>query len=88
MGVLLRVEMVHIQVPQSQVTICGAGDEQLTAGSERAGNYTGVSHCTSPKHHHTQVSIKQFGLGQCKINILSIPSYKKIGLLHYNTVDI
>lgn len=83
MSVLLRMEMVHIQVPQSQVTICGAGDEHLSAGSERAGHYTGVSHCTSPKHHHTQVSIKQFVLGQCKINIFSTPSYKRKGLIHY-----
>lgn len=69
MGVLLHMEMVHIQVPQPQVTICGAGDEQLTAGSERAGHYTGVSHCPRPKQQHTQVSIKQFDLVQCKINL-------------------
>ncbi len=69
MGVLLRMEMGHIQVPQPQVPICGAGDEDLTAGSERAGHYTGVSHCARPKHQHTQVSIKQLDLQNKQYNI-------------------
>lgn len=59
MSVLLCMKMIHVQVPQTQVTVCGAGDEHLTAGSERAGHYTGVSHRTGPEHHQTYQNVNQ-----------------------------
>lgn len=48
MGVLLYVELVHVQVPQTQVPIGGAGHEQLTAGAEGAGHHRGVIHGRRP----------------------------------------
>lgn len=47
-GIFLRMELVHVQVPQTQVSIGGAGHEHLTAGAEGAGHHRGVIHCAGP----------------------------------------
>ena len=47
-GVLLCMELVHVQVPQTQVSVCGAGHEYLAAGAEGAGYHCRVSNSPSP----------------------------------------
>lgn len=47
-GIFLCMELGHVQVPQTQVSIGGAGHEHLTAGAEGAGYHCGVIHCSSP----------------------------------------
>lgn len=48
MGVLLFVELVHVQVPEPQVSIGGAGHEHLATRSEGAGDHCGVVSCSGP----------------------------------------
>ena len=47
-GVFLCVELVHVQVPQTQVSIGGTGHEHLTAGAEGAGDQCCVVHGSGP----------------------------------------
>lgn len=47
-GIFLCMELVHVQVPQTQVSIGGAGHEQLTARAEGAGYHCCVIHCSGP----------------------------------------
>lgn len=47
-GIFLRMELVHVQVPQTQVSIGGAAHEQLTARAEGAGYHCCVIHCSGP----------------------------------------
>lgn len=47
-GVFLCMELVHVQVPQTQVSIGGAGHEYLTARAEGAGYHCCVIHCSGP----------------------------------------
>lgn len=47
-GVLLRKQLVHVQVPQTQVAIGGSGHEDLTAGAEGAGYHCCVRHGPGP----------------------------------------
>lgn len=47
-GVLLFVELVHVQVPEPQVSIGGAGHEHLAARSEGAGDHCCVVNRSSP----------------------------------------
>lgn len=51
--VLLCMEMVHVQVPQTQISVGGAGHEHLTAGAEGAGHDGGVAHSSGPEHTRT-----------------------------------
>lgn len=47
-GIFLCMELVHVQVPQTQVSIGGAGHEQLTTRAKGAGYHCCVIHCSSP----------------------------------------
>lgn len=47
-GVILSVELLHVQVPQSQVSVGGSCHEHLAAGAEGAGYHGCVAHCSSP----------------------------------------
>lgn len=55
-GVLLCVELVHVQVPQTQVSIRGAGHEHLTAGAEGAGHHCCVIHRSGPSQRQKDSS--------------------------------
>lgn len=48
MGILLCMELVHIQVPETQVPIGGAGNKHLAAGAEGAGYHCCVIHRPRP----------------------------------------
>lgn len=47
-GVFLGVQLVHVQVPQTHVSVGGAAHEHLTAGAEGAGYHCGVIHGSGP----------------------------------------
>lgn len=47
-GIFLCIELLHVQIPQAQVSIGGAGHEHLTARAKGAGYYCGVAHCSGP----------------------------------------
>lgn len=47
-GVILFVQLLHVQVPQSQVSVGGSTHKHLTAGAEGAGYQGCVAHCCSP----------------------------------------
>lgn len=47
-GIFLCMELVQVQVPQTEVSIGGAGHEHLTAGAEGASYQCCVIHCSGP----------------------------------------
>lgn len=47
-GVILFVELLHVQVPQSQVSVGGSAHKHLTARAEGAGHHRCVLHCSGP----------------------------------------
>lgn len=53
-GVVLFVELLHAQVPQSQVSVGGAGHKHLTAGAEGAGHQGRVAHRSSPSEGNSR----------------------------------
>lgn len=56
-GIFLCMELIHVQVPQTQVSVAGAGHEHLTAGAEGAGYHSRVIHCSRPSQtQHTAAS--------------------------------
>lgn len=52
MGVLLHVELVHAQVPDTEVSIRGACSKQLTAGAEGTCDYHGVRNGAGPERQN------------------------------------
>lgn len=44
-GIILFVELLHVQVPQSQVSVAGSSHKHLTARAEGAGDHRCVVHC-------------------------------------------
>lgn len=52
-GVVLFVQLRHLQVPQPQVSVGGSRHEHLTAGAEGAGDQGGVAHCRAPSETHS-----------------------------------
>lgn len=57
-GVILFVELLHVQVPQPQVSVGRSSQKHLTAGAEGAGHHGGVAHCSSPSEEK-QTKIRQ-----------------------------
>lgn len=47
-GVILFVELLHVQVPQSQVSVGGSAHKHLTARAEGAGHHRCVLHRSGP----------------------------------------
>lgn len=47
-GVILFVELLHVQVPQSQVSVGGSAHKHLTAWAEGAGHHRCVLHRSGP----------------------------------------
>lgn len=56
-GVILFVELLHVQVPQSQVPVSGSSRKHLTAGAEGAGYHGCVAHCCSPSEKNSRSCI-------------------------------
>lgn len=48
MGIFLCVELFHVQVPQTQVSVGGAGHKHLTARAEGAGYHRRVAYPSGP----------------------------------------
>lgn len=48
MGIFLCIKLLHVQIPQTQVSIGGASHKQLTARAKGAGYDCGVTYCPSP----------------------------------------
>lgn len=47
-GIFLCMQLVHVQVPQTQVSIGGASHEHLTAWAKGAGYHCRVIYCSGP----------------------------------------
>lgn len=47
-SVLLRVQLVHVQVPKPEVPIRRSSDKHLATGGEGAGHHSGVIHRPRP----------------------------------------
>ena len=52
-SVFLCMQLVHVQVPQTQVSVGGAGHEHLAAGAEGAGYHRRVRHRSGPSQTQT-----------------------------------
>lgn len=47
-GIFFCNELLHVQIPQTQVSIGGTSHEHLTARAKGAGYQRGVTYCSSP----------------------------------------
>lgn len=68
-GVLLCVQLVHVQVPQTQISIGGASHEHLTTWAEGAGYHCRVIHCSGPSQTQPTAAAST---DVCVFNIITI----------------
>lgn len=54
-GVFLCNELLHVQIPQTQVSIGGTSHEHLTAWAKGAGYQRGVTYCASPSQIQSNI---------------------------------
>lgn len=59
-SIFLCVELIHVQVPQTQVSIGRAGHKHLTAGAEGAGYHCCVIHCSGPSQTQPTASTGKY----------------------------
>ena len=70
MCVFLRMELVHVQVPQTKVSVGGAGNEHPTARAEGASYHCCVTHCPGPSKKKKKKKKKKNS--NCMISFLFI----------------
>lgn len=71
-GIFLCNELLHVQIPQTQVPIGGTGQEHLTARAKGAGYQRGVTDGSSPSQIRAD-TLKTFWAN--KIDVTTIISY-------------
>lgn len=72
-GVVLFVQLLHVQVPQSQVSVGGSSHEHLTAGAEGAGHHGRVAHCSGPSEKNIRVRLRVGTTNQNEQEVLQKP---------------